>query len=447
MSNPHALRPAVTPVDAAPAVTPVDAAPAGPATDDTRDRRHLRRLVVLRWIALATMAGAIATVQFAFEIDLPMTPLTVVVLAAVGLNGFTRWRISRPWPVRPREVLAQLLADTGFLAGVLYFTGGWSNPFVSLFLLPLVIAATVMPPRHAWTMAAVTFVCYTLLGFFHVPLPHAHHGNDDGFGLHVLGMWVSFVLSAGVIAWFVVRMSGSLRERDSELAAARERVLRDQHVLALGTLAAGAAHQLGTPLGTMAVLLRDLEHDFRNDPDLGAELRRVREQVDQCKSIISDLVAAAGQTRGEGGRTEDIDTFLAATVESWRRQRPGIPLTLHLDGSRPPPRILAERTLGHTLVTLLNNAADASGEGIEMQGSWTADQLTVEIRDRGAGLEPATLSRVGRLPITTKPDGHGVGLLIANAALERFGGRVTLTNRADRGACTRIELPLGALAA
>jgi two-component system, sensor histidine kinase RegB len=421
--------------------------PPGAVSDDNPDRRHLRRLVALRWIALATMATAIAIVQFAFEIDLPITPLTGVVLAAVALNGFTQWRISRPWPVHPREVLAQLLADTGFLAAVLYFTGGWSNPFVSLFLLPLVIAATVMPPRHAWAMAAVTFVCYTLLGFFHVPLPHMHHGSDDGFGLHVLGMWVSFVLSAGVIAWFVVRMAGSLRERDSELAAARERALRDQHVLALGTLAAGAAHQLGTPLGTMAVLLRDLEHDFRNDPDLGSELRRVREQVDQCKSIISDLVAAAGQTRGEDGRAEGIDTFLSATVDSWRLQRPGIPLSLHLDGPAPPPRILAERTLGHTLVTLLNNAADASDEGIEMQGRWTADQLTVEIRDRGAGLAPATLSKVGRLPITTKADGHGVGLLIANAALERFGGRVTLTNRADRGACTRIELPLAGLAA
>jgi len=146
------------------------------------------------------MAGAIATVQFALEIDLPIAPLSAVVLAAVALNGFTRWRISRPWRVRPREVLAQLLADTGFLAAVLYFTGGWSNPFVSLFLLPLVIAATVMPARHAWMMAAVTFVCYTPLGFFHIPLPHMHHGADNGFGLHVLGMWVSFVLSAGVIA-------------------------------------------------------------------------------------------------------------------------------------------------------------------------------------------------------------------------------------------------------
>jgi two-component system sensor histidine kinase RegB len=417
------------------------------ATDDNPDRRHLRRLVTLRWIALATMAGAIATVQFALGIDLPIAPLTVVVLAAAALNGFTRWRVSRPWPVRPREVLAQLLADTAFLTAVLYFTGGWSNPFVSLFLLPLVIAATVMPARHAWTMAAVTFVCYTLLGFFNVPLPHVHHGEDGGFGLHVLGMWVSFVLSAGVIAWFVVRMAASLRDRDRELAAARERALRDQHVLALGTLAAGAAHQLGTPLATMAVMLRELEHEFRNDPDLGTDLRDVRQQVDQCKSIISDLVAAAGQTRGEGGRAEAIDTFLSTTVETWRLQRPGIELSLRLDGPTPPPRILAERTLGHTLVTLLNNAADASGEDLEMQGYWTTDQLTVEIRDRGDGLAPATLSRVGRMPVSTKPEGHGVGLLIANAALERFGGRVTLTSRTDRGTCTRIELPLSGLAA
>jgi len=242
-------------------------------------------------------------------------------------------------------------------------------------------------------------------------------------------------------------MAGSLRERDQELAAARERALRDQHVLALGTLAAGATHQLGTPLAPMAVMLRELEHEFRNDLDLGSDLREVRQQVDQCKSIISDLVAAAGQTRGEGGRAEAIDIFLSTTVDTWRLQRPGVALSLRLDGSIPPPRIVAEHTLGHTLVTLLNNAADASGEGLKMQGHWTADQLTVEIRDCGDGLSPGTLSQVGRTPVTTKAEGHGVGLLIANAALDRFGGRVTLENRADRGTCTRIELPLTALAA
>lgn len=421
-------------------------AAAPPESLEDANRRHLRRLVLLRWIALATMAATIAVTRGVFEFALPLLPLSLIVLAAALLNGWTHWRIARPWRVRSREVLAQLLADTGALAAVLYFTGGWSNPFVSLFLLPLVMAATLLSQRHAWTMAAATFLCYSLLGFFYEPLPHAHHGDTGDFGLHVLGMWVSFTLSAGVIAWFVARMAASLRERDRELAAARERALRDQQVLALGTLAAGAAHQLGTPLATMAVMLRELEHDNVDDPVLAMDLVQLRRQVDECKTIISDLVAAAGQSRVEGGRAEAVDTFLARTVENWRALRPGVEVSIALDGTGPAPRILAERTLGHTLITLLNNAADASDQGIEMAGTWTEQLLTVEIRDRGTGLPAGLLDRVGRVPVTTKGDGHGVGLMIANAAMERLGGRVTHSNRADGGACTRMELPLAAFA-
>ncbi len=416
---------------------------------DSAQRRNLRRLVALRWVALAVMAITVAAVRAVYIESLEIAPIGWIITVAAALNVWTSWRVRQPRQVPDSAVFFQLLADTAVLTGVLYFTGGWSNPFVSLFLLPLVIAATVLPQRHAWAMAAATLGAYTLLGFWNVPLPHVHHDHGDSseFGTHVVGMWVSFVLSAGVIAYFVARMAATLRERDRELASARERALRDQHVLVLGTLAAGAAHQLGTPLATMAVMLRELEHDVADDPDLATELGRIREQVDACKTIISDMLAGAGQARSEGGRAEALDRFLEGTVDSWRMLRPGVDLALRLDGPKPAPRILAERTLAHTLVTLLDNAADASTEGVEMVGSWTAERLTVEIRDRGAGLTAAVLAHVGRQPISTKSGGHGVGLLIANAALERFGGRVTLTNRDGGGAATRIELPLRALTA
>lgn len=419
---------------------------------DSARRRNLRRLVGLRWVALAVMTITVAAVRAVYIESLEITPLGWILAVSATLNVWTTWRVRQPQHVSDGAVFFQLLADTCVLTGVLYFTGGWSNPFVSLFLLPLVIAATVLPQRHAWAMAAATFAAYTFLGIWNVPLPHLHHGHgeDAEFGAHVVGMWVSFVLSAGVIAYFVARMAATLRERDLELAAARERGLRDQHVLVLGTLAAGAAHQLGTPLATMAVMLRELEHDADDDPELTTELRRIREQVDACKGIISDMLAGAGQARGDGGRIESLDRFLEDTVGTWQTLRPGIDLALRLDGPVPAPRILAERTLAHTLVTLLDNAADAadaSAEGIEMVGTWTPDRLTVEIRDRGTGIAPAVLARAGRQPVSTKSDGHGVGLLIANAALERFGGSVTLANRDGGGTATRVVLPLTGLAA
>lgn len=408
-------------------------------------RRNLQRLAVLRSVALVAMAATIAIAELAFEQDLDLTALGSVLAAAALVNAWTWLRVRQRPPVGETLLFVQLLVDTATLTGVLYFTGGWSNPFVSLFLLPLVIAATLLPARGAWGIAAATFACYTLLGFFFQPLPHAHHGQTTDFDLHVFGMWVSFILAAGIIAYFVVRMAATLRERDRQLAAERERALRDQHVLSLGTLAAGAAHQLGTPLSTLAVALRELQLDHRDDPALYGELERLRQQVGHCKDIITELVAAAGQGRGEGGRAQTVDRFLARTIEDWQALRPGVDVRVSLEGTTPAPTILAEQSLRHTLVTLLNNAADASELGIELEGTWSADRLAVEIRDRGQGVPAPILETVGRTPTSTKGPGHGVGLLIANAALERLGGRVTLSNRRDGGACTRLELPLASL--
>lgn len=420
--------------------------PMSTLTSPDTGARNLRRLFILRWIALAATAGVVALAQRVAGVDLPVLSLGIVIGCGAALNAWTGWRLRSPRPVGDPELFLQLLADVGVLTGVLYFSGGWSNSFVTLFLLPLMIAATLLPARYAWSMAAVTFGCYTLLGFFFVPLPHVHHGDSE-FGLHVIGMWVSFALSAGVIAYFVVRMAESLRTRDRELATARENALRDSQVLAMGTLAAGAAHQLGTPLATMAVVVRELQRSHGADSALSEDLHQLRLQVDHCKRIISDIAASAGEQRAEGGTSQPLDEYLARAIESWQALRPGVTVRCAWNGPQPAPRIVNELTLGQSLVSLLDNAADASPEGIEMVGSWTPRSLSLEIRDRGIGVSPEVARNAGRTAISTKPDGHGVGLLIATAAIERFGGTVTLANRAGGGACTRLELPLERIAA
>lgn len=418
-----------------------------PAPNPGTHTGTLARLAGLRWMALAAMAATMAWAAFGLRMELPLPPLALIVCSLVLLNLRTAWRTRHPRPVSHAEVLGHLLADVAALALVLYFTGGWANPFVSLFLLPVVIGATVLPAAHAGGLALATLAAYTTLGFHHVPLPHLHHeGGTDDFDLHLLGMWASFVLSAGVVAGFVVRLSASLRARDRELAEARERALRDQHVLALGTLAAGAAHRLGTPLGTMAVLLKDMAADAP-DPAAAADLSVLRTQVEACKGIVSDLLASAGRSRPEDGRAETVDRFLVRTVEAWQALRPGVRLHLKPVGPVPGPTILADRSLGDALQSLLDNAADASPDGIEMEARWSGGTLVVEIRDRGQGVPEHVLARAGLEATSTKPDGHGVGLMIASSALERFGGRVRLRNRGAGGACTVMELPLGGLVA
>jgi two-component system sensor histidine kinase RegB len=407
----------------------------------------LRHLTQLRWLALVAQWLTILVVWYVLATKLPFVPLASISFGLVALNGLTLAWMQSGAEVRDRVLFVQLLADIVALTGMLYFTGGWANPFVSLFLLPLVICATILPARYVWLLAGCAFTGYSLLIFFYVPLPHPHM-TGGAFTHHVLGMWVSFVLSAVTVAYFVVHMADSLRTRDQLLVEARERALRDQQVLTLGTLAAGAAHELGTPLSTIAVLAHELETardvPARHRPDLVL----LRGQVQQCKRIISDLAAAAGHQRAEGGRRMPLDEFLLAVLRDWQALRPGAQVTARWIGPRPGPLILADQTVQQTLVSLLNNAADSCPLGIELEGRWDAAMLSVEIHDQGHGLPADVKALAGRERFSTRPgQGLGMGLLIARSAVERLGGTVVLHDRPHGGASTRVDLPLGALLA
>jgi two-component system sensor histidine kinase RegB len=406
----------------------------------------LQRVFVLRCIAIVAQLLTIAVAAWQFGVALPLALVGGIVAALAAFNALTWCRLRRAQAVGNLELFGQLLVDVAALTALLYLTGGWSNPFVSLFLLPLMIAATVLPARFAWAMAGVSVACYSMLGWLHVPLPHVHHGGSLDFDAHVLGMWVSFVLSAGVVAGFVVRMAQSLRDRDRALADAREKALRDDQLLALGTLAAGAAHRLATPLSTMAVLAGELKEAVRADPDATRDADTLRTQIGHCKQIIADLAASAGQARAEAGAALPVDEFVRRTLDGWQALRPGVDVRCEIGGEGPAPRIVSEQSLANTLVSLLDNAADASPDGVEFDTRWTREQLVVEIRDRGHGLPAAAQGALGRRVFSAKPGGHGIGLLLASAAIERFGGRVTLADRASGGARTRVELPLAALA-
>ena len=173
-------------------------------------------------------------------------------------------------------------------------------------------------------------------------------------------MWVTFLVSAAIIAFFIGRMAEAIRARDAQLARQNEEALRSERIVALGTLAAGAAHELGTPLSTMAVVLGELANDHSSEPNLSADISMLRRQVDICKQTITRMISAAGQARAEGGRAEPLDQFLRETLERWRLVRPAVAVNERLIGSEPAPEILSEQTLRQAIMNLLNNAADAS---------------------------------------------------------------------------------------
>lgn len=413
---------------------------------------------MLRTIAVAAQCVTLALVYRFLSAEMPWLPMltTVTTLALLNLLTWLRLRSSRP--VSNAELFAQLCADVLALSVLLYYGGGSTNPFISLFLLPLVIAAATLPHSYTWAMTGITTGCYTLLMKFYVPLPM--HGTmdtapmdsmpgmemshamqpDTAFNMHIIGMWLGFVISAVVISYFVVRMAHAVRERDETLSRSREETLRNERIVALGIQAAGAAHEMGTPLSTLAVVIGELERDQAVLPEWRNNLSILDDQVQACKRILGKLLVNAQDI--EVKTRQPLEQFLAAILDEWQLLRPTIHYSYQSNGEQPAPLMNLDPALRAALLNLLNNAADASPEKIRIEAHWDAVNFTLKIHDHGKGLTPETAARAGSAFFTTKEEGRGLGLLLANATVERMGGKVRLFNREGGGATTEVILPL-----
>ncbi len=407
---------------------------------------QLRRLIALRSVAIAAQLLTLAAVWKILELELDWQPMLLTIAALAAINLFSWLRLRSDKPVSSPELFGQLCADVLALSILLYYGGGSTNPFVSLYLLPLVIAAATLPGRYTWGMAALTAACYSLLMVYYVPLPHIHHSENDAFNIHVIGMWLGFVISAVVVAYFVVQMAQAVHSRDEMLVRVREDILRNERIVALGTQAAGAAHELGTPLSTMAVVIGELRHDVAADqPALRDSLTILDEQVRGCKRNLDKIMANA---QDSGAATlQPVNELMAELLDEWQLLRPAAqyryssPDKGRLGGVSAPP-INADVTLRAALMNLLNNAADAAPQMIEIHSKWDAENFTLEIHDHGEGLSKEAAHKAGSAFFTTKTEGHGLGLLLANATIERMGGSVRLFNRKEGGTTTLLTLPI-----
>lgn len=413
-------------------------------------RQNLLRLNFLRLCVAAAGLAAAVVARWALQVEFDFEPLVAPGLALLTLTGFSAWRLRRPWPVLEMEMLWHLCVDVLLMTLLLYFSGGASNPFVTVYLLPVVIAATTLPARRALAVTTLAVTAYSLLLIWYVPLEpleHAHHTNS--FGLHVTGMWVNFLVCAGLVLWVVARMAYALRERDALLASAREKALRDDKVLSLGLLAASAAHELATPLSTMSILLKEMETAAAGDSASREDLVTLKAQVAHCRDVIGGLAGTAGQTSSAHSQPMPAGRYVETTLKRWQLLRPAVPVATTLHHEMDDTEIRPDETLAAALTSLLNNAADASPGGVQLTGRCDRAQLIVEILDQGQGIDAEVLRQAGRATITTKPEGKGlgIGLLLANATIERLGGSIVLMNRAEGGSCTRVTVPLGALRA
>lgn len=401
-------------------------------------------LLRLRGAMIAGQLLAIGGVQLGLHLDLPLASLLSIVAVEVVLNiaGILLQRRGEP---QEWWLVSLMASDIILFTGLLYFTGGPSNPFSFLYLVQIALAAITVRAAWSWALTGLALLGSAALFLFDNPLPsgisHAAY-----MALHLRGMWVAFGVAAGFIVYFLFRVRKALEEREVELVESRQATARQARLASLVTLAAGAAHELSTPLATIAVAVKELERNYANskDPDLLSDVRLIREQVDRCRDILKQMASDAGQGVGENWEplaAPDLLTVALTGLSPEVRIRSEIAPTIGDLRLRLPQNALAQALRG-----LVKNAQEASPTGREVcvRVEATADAVLFAIHDEGTGIAEANLDRLGEPFFTTKPTGSGMGLgvFLARAVAERLGGGLTFESQLGRGTVARLSLPL-----
>lgn len=406
----------------------------------------LRLLAFLRVFAPLAQVLTLLVVTQAYEVRVPIGPVVTLIGIELTIAALTWMRVRRAPRISQREMLAQALLDVALFSLMLYFTGGSSNPFAPLFLLPTAICASALRPRQVWIVALTTMAAYAVLRYVHVPLYHPE-GHTLVYDLHEDGMVINYLFTAALLTYFCLRMVVTLRERERSLAAVHDTQMRNESVVAIGALAASHAHELSSPLATMAVVVSELQLQYAGDTRLREDLALLALQVESCKRIVSNLAQAAGRQRAETAHGAPIDEFLRGIVERARALSPGATISIGFAPATSAPMVVAEDTLRLAITNLVDNAARASPQCVQVQADWSGGTLRVAVRDHGPGFSPEQLERLGKRPHSTRPPGQGMGLglMLSAVTLERLGGRLELTNHPEGGALATLRLPLGSI--
>ena len=422
-----------------------------PSNNFSSSTRILRQLYFLRNITITFIVVMILMALLGLHINLPVLPLSIIILIMAITNLVTRFIIDSGKQITERMIFIQLLLEILSFSLILYFAGGATNPFTFFYLIPLAISATVIPGFPTWALTSLTVLLYSLLLKYYVPLSynmmnHQHGGaaSDGQFSQHVLGMWFGFLVSAVLVTWFITYLSKELKQREKAIADARQRELRDQQMVTLGTLAAGTAHELGTPLASLAIIAGEITDGYsaQSNPELFENQAILRSQIQRCKKILSVLSDTSGESRADAGYLMPVQDFFDQVLHHWQDQRPETSFKTELNPLNTPLKILYDKTISQALINLLNNAADATVNPIEIHASLEDQNLLFEIRDSGSGLSEKQLAMAGEVSFSNKPDGMGIGLFLAITTIRRSEGSIDFQPRPTGGTSTLVRLAL-----
>jgi two-component system sensor histidine kinase RegB len=418
-----------------------------PPPADTTNRKNMFLLIQLRWIAAIGQIVTIAVAELVLGIVLPLGQMAVVLGALVALNLVSIVWLRNRTDVSNRALLLAMMFDVGALTVQLYLSGGATNPFTALYLLQITLGAVLLDAWSTWAIVAIAFGSFIGLTQFNQPLVLTRSQFGDLFSLHLAGMVVCFALDAALLVVFVTRITRNLRSRDARLAAFKQQAAEEDHIVRMGLLASGAAHELGTPLASVAVILSDWRRmpEIRLNSEMSEDIEEMQAAVQRCKSIVTGILMSAGEARGDAPAPTTVNDFLTDIVNGWRAGRPSA--TLHYVnafGSNLP--IVSDSILKQIVFNLLDNAYEASPQWIELTAEHVGDTLLIRVSDAGPGFAPDMLTHVGKPYRSTKGRlGGGLGLFLVVNVVRKLGGSVSATNRPEGGAVVTLTLPLHAL--
>jgi two-component system sensor histidine kinase RegB len=412
--------------------------------------KNMLQLIELRWIAVIGQITTIASAILIFRIELPLVHMLQVLACLIAFNVASHLRWHERRPVSNGEMFLAILVDVSSLTVLLYLSGGTTNPFAFLYLLQVIVSAVLLDVLWTWSIVLVTIACMAGLAIYAQPLalPFDH---ARGIGsLYVQGLLVCFALNAALLVMFISRISDNVRDKATQLAALRQRAAEEEHIVRMGLLASGAAHELGTPLSTVSVILGDWKRmpAFRDDPELLEELTEMQTQLKRCKAIVSGILLSAGEARGESAERTTVSRFLDELAEGWEASR-HVRTFIYNNRIAEDLPVASDSALRQTVDNLLDNALEASPDWVYMDAHIDERTLVLTVFDRGPGFAPSMLAHFGKPYHSTKgKPGGGLGLFLAVNVVRKLGGTVTARNRRHDeggGAEVSVRLPLASI--
>lgn len=419
---------------------------------------RLRTLVRLRWLAVAGQAAALFFVNLGLGYPLPLSWCLAAIALSAWLNIYVSIRWRRMLRLPPAKAGLLLGYDVLQLAALLYLTGGLQNPFAFLFLVPVTISATSLPLFWTLWLAAVTFFCVTLLAVAHLPLPWDPAAPLALPRAYIAGMWVAIMCGVAFAAIYARRIGEESRQMSQALVATELALAREQQFSALDGLAAAAAHELGTPLATIALVAREMKRAVKPGEPLTEDIDLLISQSGRCRDILAKLASRGAESDDIYQRTT-LSAMLEDLVAPLRGSGVGLAVTFAGDRQSAEPVFLRNPGVAYGLGNLLENATDFASMKVEIAASWTAATVSIAVSDDGPGFHQDIFDRLGDPFVTTRPgygaepgdgnshEGMGLGFFIAKTLLERSGASVALSNRPapEHGAIVQVVWPRSAV--